>query len=127
MKYILILIFLFLASCSEVSTVEEKLIGKWEWNERNGDSELSGYINLLPDHSYSYELNWKVQVERIVERFSEPSVGAKWNLENGTICLYSSDEKKKKCFWEYKTEQSGNVSVFFYKKGMRESIVANKL
>jgi hypothetical protein len=77
MKYATILIVFFLTSCNELSTIDKKLVGKRVWSEKNSDSELSGFINLLPDHSYSYELNWKARVEKLVETFPEPSTLAK--------------------------------------------------
>ena len=127
MKYIFILIFLFLTSCNQLSTIEKKLVGKWVWSQKNGDSEVSGFLHLLPDHSYSYKLNWAVKVERIVETFSDPNKLAKWYTENGSICLDSSDVQPDKCFWKYKISKSGIVSVYYDKKGMYKPIATSKL
>ena len=126
MRYVLILIVFFLTSCNELSSIDKKLIGKWVWSEKDGDSEVSGFLNLLADHSYSYELNWAVRVERIVETFSDPNKLARWYTKNGSICLDSSDVQEDKCFWKYKISKSGAAFVFYDKNGMNKPIAANK-
>ena len=118
MKIFSIIMLLLLSACSDLSGIEERVVGYWEWKLINGGVSESGFLDLRSDRSYAFQIDHKSAAELLSEKFSHSELSY-WRIKEGKVCTaseWSGDSiflkpeiSQEKCRWNIEVASDGKL------------------